>query len=92
MGLDGVEIILRAEEFFDIAINDDAARQVQTVGDFYILICGLLNVAPSKDPVTSLSLPIVTECKKSALFFRRAVHLPSRIFLSDNPTFGRPTE
>jgi hypothetical protein len=37
-------------------------------------------------------LPIVTECKKSALFFRRAVHLPSRIFLSDNPTFGRQTE
>lgn len=31
---------------------------------------------PLKDPVTPKNLPIITEWKKSGLFFRKAVHLP----------------
>ena len=76
MGLDSVEIVLRAEEFFNIAIGDGEAAQVRTVGDFYVLICELLGVVPLKDPVTPNNLPIITEWTKSGLFFRKAVHLP----------------
>jgi acyl carrier protein len=38
MGLDIVEIFLRAEETFAIAIPDGEAGQAQTVGDLYRLI------------------------------------------------------
>lgn len=76
MGLDSVEMVLRAEEFFNIEIGDGEAAQVRTVGDFYVLICGLLGIVPLKDPVTPDHLPIITEWKESWLFFRKAVHLP----------------
>jgi hypothetical protein len=38
MGLDSVEIVVRSEAFFNIAISDGEAAQVRTVGDFYVLI------------------------------------------------------
>ena len=76
MGLDSVEIVLRAEEFFNIAISEAEAAQVRTLGDCSVLICGLLGVVPLKRPVTPNNLPIITEWKKSAVFLRRAVHLP----------------
>jgi hypothetical protein len=75
MGLDSVEIVLRTEAFFSIAISDDQAAQVRTVGDFYNLICRLLGIPPNENPVTPDDLPVITEWKKSGLFFRRAVHL-----------------
>ncbi len=76
MGLDSVEIVVRAEAFLNIALSDGQAAQVRTVGDFYVLVCELLGVEPWKDPVTPNNLPIITEWKKSGLFFRKAVHLP----------------
>ena len=57
-------------------ISDAEAAQARTVGDFYALICELLGVVPSKNPVTSNNLPTITEWQKSAMFFRKAVHLP----------------
>lgn len=42
MGLDAVEIILRCEEVFGIAIPDDEAGQIDTVGQLFELICGKL--------------------------------------------------
>jgi len=44
MGLDAVEIILRAEELFLITVGDDEAGAVRTVGEFYNLICATLNL------------------------------------------------
>jgi len=38
MGLDAVELVLRAEEAFDIRISDEEAEKVSTVNDFYELI------------------------------------------------------
>ena len=35
MGLDSVEIVLSAEEMFDIEISDEAAGRMQTVGDMH---------------------------------------------------------
>jgi hypothetical protein len=55
-GLDCVEIVLRAEEFFAIPIGDDAAGIVRKVGDFYKLICVKLDVSPVECPVTSARL------------------------------------
>ncbi len=52
MGLDAVEIILRTEELFAIAIGDDEAGAVRTVGDFYNLICAKVGVTPISSPVT----------------------------------------
>jgi hypothetical protein len=46
MGLDAVEIILRAEELFAIEIQDEEAARVETVGQFYDLICSHLNIVP----------------------------------------------
>jgi len=34
MGLDAVEIILRAEELFDTEISDEERSRVETVGQF----------------------------------------------------------
>jgi hypothetical protein len=75
MGLDSVEIVLRTEEFFEIAISDDDAAKVRTVGDFYVLVCRLLGLVPLTEPVTADHLPVITEWKKSG-FFRKAIHLP----------------
>ena len=44
MGLDAVEIVLRTEEFFGVAIADDEAGAVRTVGDLYRLMCSKLEV------------------------------------------------
>lgn len=61
MGLDAVELILRAEEEFNITIEDSEAERVRTVGDFYQLILTKLDVWP--------------DCQTSKAFFqtRRAL-------------------
>jgi acyl carrier protein/energy-converting hydrogenase Eha subunit A len=61
MGLDAVELILRAEEEFNITIEDSEAERVRTVGDFYQLILTKLDLTP--------------DCQTSKAFFqtRRAL-------------------
>jgi hypothetical protein len=76
MGLDAVEIILRAEELFDTEISDEERSRVETVGQFYELICSKLNVSPLLFPVTSEVLPVITEHQKMLLFLSRPKHLP----------------
>lgn len=76
MGLDSVEIVLRAEELFAVDISDEQAATVRTVGDFYQLICAQLGVTPLESPVTSGELPIITERKKTFAFLERHTPLP----------------
>jgi hypothetical protein len=77
MGLDAVEIILRAEELFAIEIADDEAAKVETVGQFYELICSKLHIAPLRSPVTSEGLPVITHREKVFLFLSRHTPLPA---------------
>jgi acyl carrier protein len=77
MGLDAVELVIRAEEFFAINIGDEEAASVRTVGDFYNLICGKLNLPPLQSPVTSVNLPVVTEKEKVFLFLQKHTPLPA---------------
>ena len=77
MGLDAVEIVLRAEELFVITIEDDEAAAVRTVGDFYNLICSKLNVTPLLSPITSAELPEITHKEKTFLFLSRHTSLPA---------------
>jgi acyl carrier protein len=77
MGLDAVEIVLRAEELFKINIEDSEAAAVYTVGDFYTLICAKLNVTPMHAPVTSPSLPTITQKETTFLFLSRQTPLPA---------------
>ncbi len=77
MGLDAVEMVLRAEEFFVINVGDDEAASVCTVGDFYNLICEKLHVPPLKSPVTPANLPTVTEKEKVFLFLQKQTPLPA---------------
>lgn len=77
MGLDAVEIILRAEELFTIEIGDEEAANVETVGHFYELICSKLNVQPLRSPVTSEVLPVITHREKTFLFLSRQTPLPA---------------
>jgi len=46
MGLDAVEIILHTEELLAMEIQDEEAARVETVGQFYDLICSNLNIVP----------------------------------------------
>lgn len=55
MGLDSVELVLRAEELFVITIEDEEAAAVRTVGEFYHLICRKLNVSPLPSPVGDMA-------------------------------------
>jgi hypothetical protein len=75
MGLDAVELILRAEEFYVITIGDDEAALVRTVGDFYRLICGKLEVFPLQNPLTSNTLPVVSEKEWSFMFLQKRAPL-----------------
>ena len=77
MGLDAVEIVLRAEEFFVITIEDEEAASVRTVGDFYNLICAKFDVPPLQSPVTSAHLPTVTEKERVFLFLQKRTPLPA---------------
>ena len=76
MGLDAVEIVLRTEEFFGVAITDEEAAAVRTVGDLYSLVCSKLELQPIPSPFTSEMLPKVTEKEKVFLFL--AKHSPYR--------------
>ncbi len=77
MGLDALEIVLRAEELFAIKIQDDEAAAVRTVGHFYELICAKLNVIPLRSPVTSSELPTITQKEKALLFLYKHTPLPA---------------
>jgi len=77
MGLDGVEIILRVEELFAIDIGDEEAAKVETVGQFYELICSKLHLPPLQSPVTSEVLPVITHREKVFLFVSRQTPLPA---------------
>jgi len=77
MGLDAVEIILRTEELFAIAIGDDEAGAVRTVGDFYNLICAKVDVTPIPSPVTSKILPAFTHTERKFFFLYSDTPLPA---------------
>jgi acyl carrier protein len=77
MGLDSVEIVLRAEELFEIDIADDEAGSISTVGDFYEVICTKLGVTPSRNPVTPDELPVISQKEKGFLFLGRSTRLPA---------------
>jgi hypothetical protein len=77
MGLDAVELILRAEELFVITMEDDEAAAVHTVGDFYDLICSKLQLTPLQSPVTSAELPKITHKEKKFLFLSTHTPLPA---------------
>jgi acyl carrier protein len=77
MGLDSVEIILRAEELFAIDIGDEEAAKVETVGQFYELICSKLHIPPLQSPVTSEELPVITHREKVFLSLSRHTPLPA---------------
>lgn len=74
---DAVEIVLRAEELFDIDIQDDEAATVRTVGHFYELICAKLNMIPIHSPVTPAELPTITQKEKTLLFLYKHTPLPA---------------
>jgi hypothetical protein len=77
VGLDSVEIVLRAEQLFVIEVDDHEAAQVRTVGDFYRMICAKLDVSPLPSPVTSKKLPVITQREKTLLFLARHTPLPA---------------
>ena len=77
MGLDIVEIVLRTEELFVINFGIDEVAVVRTVGDFYKLICSKLDVSPFESPVTSTTLPTVTEKKWMLPFLFKHTPLPA---------------
>ena len=76
MGLDAVEIVLRAEEFYSTTFTDHEAAQVRTVNDFYKLICSKLKLDPLENPQTSAKLPSVSEEEWRFLFLRKSTPLP----------------
>jgi hypothetical protein len=86
MGLDAVEIILRAEELFSIEIGDEEAAGVETVGNFYELICSKLDLFPLQSPVTSEELPVITQHERVFRILSRPVPLlPPREVLPWSP-------
>lgn len=76
MGLDYVEIVLRTEQFFAIAITNEDATNVRKVGELYNLVCVKLNIAPLESPSTSTNLPTVAEKERTLLFFYKHTPLP----------------
>jgi acyl carrier protein len=50
MGLDTVELVMRAEEVFAINLPVDECERVQTVGDLYRLVCSHLQLTPIESP------------------------------------------
>jgi len=50
---------------------------IRTVGDFYKLICGKLEVSPLQSPITSDTLPVVSEKEWSFLFLQKRAPLPA---------------
>jgi acyl carrier protein len=77
MGLDIVELVMRTEEVFSIAIEDSDAGQVQTVGDLYELVCKLLNVSPTPNPKTPTTLGQPRPGKYDPL----SIHTPEDIWI-----------
>ena len=81
MGLDVVELVMRVEEEFEIAIADEEASQLETVGQLHLCV------------LTKLGLTSPNPCLSSATFYqlRRAMLPLSGVARSDvRPT--TPTE
>lgn len=76
MGLDPVEIVLRTEEVFTISISDSQAGSVQTIRDFYILICDKLGLIALPSPVTSAALLKITQKDRQFGFVYKHTALP----------------
>ena len=76
MGLDAVELILRAEDFYSITVTDDEAVAIRTVGDFYQLICSKLNTTPLTMPQTAAILPKLTDVDSRFIILRKYTPLP----------------
>jgi acyl carrier protein len=76
MGLDAVEIVLRTEEVFNIAVSDSEAGSIQTVRDFYIVICDKLGLIALTSPVTSAALPKITQKDRQFWFVYKHTPLP----------------
>lgn len=81
MGLDAVEIILRTEELFSIEILDEEAGRIETVGQFYELICSKLHIPSLRSPVTSEVLPVISQREKVFLLLARHRPLPAPVEL-----------
>jgi acyl carrier protein len=77
MGLDAVEIVLRTEDLFALSFTDEEAAAVRTVGDFYTLICSKLDVPQLPAPITSATLPVITQKEKLSFFRQRHTPLPA---------------
>jgi acyl carrier protein len=64
MGLDVVELTLRCEEEFDVALENDRLERVRTVGDLFELICEKLGLPFGPDaprPLRRAFIPPATE-------------------------------
>jgi acyl carrier protein len=63
MGLDVVELTLRCEEEFDVALENDRLERVRTVGDLFELICEKLGLPCGPDalrPIRRTFVPLAT--------------------------------
>ena len=58
MGMDTVEIILRAEEVFSLDLPDDECEQVRTVGDLYRLVISKLDLKSGVDSIDSIDFQV----------------------------------
>ena len=76
MGLDAVEIVLRTEEIFTIAISDEEAGEVRTVGDFYVVICQKLGLLSLRSPITPAVLPKIIQKDRQFWFVYKHTPLP----------------
>lgn len=70
MGLDGVELVLRCEEFFAISIPDAEAAAVRTVRDLHHLICRHLDVTPSAHLPVIPDPPVIATWETRFRIFR----------------------
>lgn len=59
MGLDSVELVIRAEKYFDIAIPDQEAAEIVTVQDF--VDCVYTKVTLNKGDVEKIIIGIVSD-------------------------------
>ena len=57
MGLDVVELVMRTEEVFGIAIADEDAEHANSVGKLYEVVCTQLSLPPSTTRPIGISQP-----------------------------------
>jgi acyl carrier protein len=88
MGLDGVELVIEVEKRFDVAISDDEASRVRTVGDLHELLKSKL--PPSREDLclTSHAFYRIRSAMKECYGLPREAVRPSTTMESTVP---RPT-